>query len=193
VTDRDEYHDRIIARVWREIEEAKEARYTARPAEAPIPVPQWKSVSPGANITIMEIVPPSTGTLRIHGIASTATINAHNYSVDPEGMEVTSLPVPLLASHDGRGSEPIGDVYHVRRHRSGVYVKACLRRHAAADFAMRKITEAGWSGLSCAMAPGSGRKLSVVDGVTFYDRWTMGEVSICPKGANPDCVFEVLS
>jgi hypothetical protein len=33
---------------------------------------------------------------------------------------------------------------------------------------------------------------TVVDGVTFAERWLLDEVSIVRKGANPDCVLEIM-
>ena len=31
-----------------------------------------------------------------------------------------------------------------------------------------------------------------VDGVRYVRTWHLGEVSICRRGANPDCIFEVV-
>ncbi|MBB4262665.1 hypothetical protein [Bradyrhizobium sp. CIR3A] len=126
----------------------------------------------------------------IHGIASTPTINSHKYSLLSRGMMV-KLPVPLLSSHKGHAT-PIGQVVLVRKKADQIYVQAVVFHNEAADYAWKLIEQGETRCFSGAAAPDGYRVQGVVDGVTFYDRWTLGEVSVCRKGANPDCTFEIL-
>jgi hypothetical protein len=140
---------------------------------------------------------------RIEGFASTSTVNSHGYSLNPRGCHI-SLPVPLWFSHaraangqtrrvsSARGeSVAIGTVYYARTSTEGIWVKAIVDDSIAGDHAWRLIESGEVRCFSGAAAPSSLRVKGIVDGVTYYDAWTLSEVSVCPKGANPDCWFYV--
>lgn len=128
---------------------------------------------------------------KIHGIASTSTINSHNYALLAKGM-TARLPVPLLSSHEGHRA-PIGEIFHIRKRETEVYVIGRLYENEAADHAWCLIERGETLCFSGAASPGSTHLQGISQGVKFYDRWTLGEVSICPKGANPDCTFSIYS
>lgn len=126
--------------------------------------------------------------MRIHGLASSSTINSHGYALIAHGMEA-NLPVPLLSSHKGHSS-PIGECYYISKSDTRVYVRAALHDNEVGRHAWDLIRKGE---LRC--FSGAGSKLhtqGIVDGKTFYDAWTLSEVSICRQGANPDSVFEIL-
>lgn len=104
---------------------------------------------------------------------------------------MAELPVPLLWSHEGKRAAPIGEVFHVRKRPTEIYIRADLFDNEAADYAW-KLVESG--DFRCLSVGGGGRfhVQGVVDGITYYDQWELTEVSICRKGANPDCYFEIL-
>ena len=127
----------------------------------------------------------------IYGIASTPTINSHGYSLLTKGC-VVRLPTPLLSAHAKFGG-PIGAVFHVEKSDSRLYVRARLFAGPAADYAWKLITSGETLSFSGAALPGSTTAEAEVDGVKFYSNWTLGEVSICRKGANPDCWAQIFN
>lgn len=129
------------------------------------------------------------GKRRIHGIASTPTITSNNGSKSSAGCMVR-FPIPLLSSHSKFG-KAIGDVTLVRRGERDIYVQADIHENPAGNYAWRLIQDGELATLSVGAA--DMHLQAEVDGVKFYDRWRLKEVSICRNGANPDCVFEVLN
>ena len=144
-------------------------------------------------------VPETTGRI-IEGIASTPTPNMHGYSLASDGCRVAQLPVPLLASHGFVGDSRkmagpiekcrIGWVVFVRKSRDQVLVRACVDEgYEAADAAWKLIQQRTLRALSGAAVARSTHLRGVVEGVRYFDEWTLEEVSVCRSGANPDCAF----
>ena len=190
-----EKHERIMRKVRREMYEAEQAElerlYAPKPRqEEALPYVPWVSLAYG--IDVIEIPPPTPSTLKIHGTASTSSLNTHDQALAVDGMEVASMPVPLLVEHDDRGAEPIGDVYYIRRTTHSVYIKAALRDHFAARYVAGSIVTAQLSGLSAASARNGNRLLAGVGDKVFYDRWVLKEVSVCRSPANKECCCEIL-
>lgn len=129
-------------------------------------------------------VPPGR---MIHGIASTSRPNKNFRAVRPEGCDAR-LPLPLFWKHKKIGSG-IGEVVHLRKSESGVYIRARLFDNQAADYAWELIKEERLTGLSCGYEPTV--EDAVVDDITFIKRWTFKELSITPRPANIDCRFEI--
>ncbi|RVD68417.1 MAG: hypothetical protein E5V62_19045 [Mesorhizobium sp.] len=176
-----------------QIEAARlEAEATRRRAEAArlaaeAAVPHWKSIQDG--VQVMSMPEPAGSILYIHGIATTPTINDHNYSLESAGMDA-ALPTPLLSSHEGHAS-PLGSVFYIRRTAREVYVRAALFDNTAARYAKDLIVSGKLRCFSGASKAESMKLQGVVNGTRFYSAWTLREVSICQNGANPDCHFEV--
>ena len=134
-----------------------------------------------------------TGRRMIFGIASTPTINSHGYSLSSDGC-AARLPVPVLSEHAGEG-KPIGEVILLRKNREHVYVEAVIfEDNFAADHAWKLIESGKLRAFSGAMSgdPRTYHLQGIADGVSFYDRWTLKEVSICRAGACPGCGFEIM-
>jgi HK97 family phage prohead protease len=123
----------------------------------------------------------------IHGVAATPTITKHNQSKSPLGCEI-KLPIPLLCSHS-KYERPIGDVTLVRRDRRHIYIQASINENESGDYAWKLIEDGELKALS--VGSNDGQVQAEVDGVVFIDRWTLREVSIVRRGANPDCWFEI--
>jgi hypothetical protein len=128
------------------------------------------------------------GPRMIRGIASTPRINSHGYALLSRGMRAR-FPVPLLSQHEGH-STPIGEVTLIRKRAEDIFVHAVIGASEAADHAWDLIERGETRAFSGASAPGA-RVQGIVDGKTFYDEWTLKEVSVCRAGANPDCHFEI--
>lgn len=158
----------------------------AKPASTPV---LWKYVGGGAEV--MEIK-PTPFSFRVHGICSTPTVDSHRQAVWSPGIEA-SLPLPLMSEHKTEGSSPIGTVYHLRRDAKGLYCRAELADHFAAEHSKRLIEDGETLAFSISVQPGQWRLQSVVDNVKFFDRWTLKEISVCRAGANPDARLEVLA
>ncbi len=127
----------------------------------------------------------------IHGIASTPTINDHNYSLASEGMQA-KLPVPLLSSHSKHINSPVGQVFYLRKSAKEIYIRATIKRGPAGDLAWDLIESGELRCLSVAVDRNKPCHVEAeVEGITFYDKWHLQEVSLCKQGANSDCVFEV--
>ena len=125
----------------------------------------------------------------IQGIASTPTIDDHGQSLASKGCSF-SLPVPLLSKHAKFGW-PIGEVVLARKSPSQIYVVASLFEGRAADYAWRLVQTGELQCLSVAVAPDGCEVEAEVEGVRFYSKWRLAEVSIVRRGANPDCRFEI--
>lgn len=174
--------DPVIARIMREMAQAEAANYAPAPADD-----GWRPAPFG-------MVAKSTGYAGgfrgIHGIASTPRINAYETSLASDGVEV-DLPLPLFSQHDTRGA-PIGEVFYAAKGPDRLYVRARLFDTPAATYAWGLIVtgevRAFSTGAAMPLEPGS-----VVDGKKFFTRWPLTEVSICRRGGNPDCVFEVMA
>lgn len=100
------------------------------------------------------------------------------------------MPVPLLFAHKGI-EVPIGDVFMVSKSEHQVYVRALIfEDNAAADHAWLLIEAGEVRALSVSRT--DQHLQGIVDGISFYDRWRLKEVSICRRGANPQAYFEIL-
>lgn len=148
------------------------------------------------------------GRRMIHGIASTPTVNSHGDSWASSGCEAR-FPIPLLFGHglieDKRGeggkrveASPdleqlkIGEIVLVRKSEQGIYVIAVIDEGTHAGDDAWKLIESGKA--LCFSVGGESRSFrlrGVVDGHRYYDRWRLKEVSVCRKGANPDCTFSI--
>jgi len=183
----------ILKRIWHEYLAEKATHWAtkdepASPAVASLPaasVQPWTITSKGH---YEKAAGWPVSAMRIHGIASSSTINSHGYALIAHGMEAV-LPVPLLSSHKGHSS-PIGECYYVRKSDTRVYVRAALHDNEAGRFAWDLIQRGE---LRCFSGAGKNCKVQgIVDGKTFYGAWALSEVSICRQGANPDSIFEIL-
>lgn len=178
--------DADFAKVEARRRENRIAEIMARP-----PAPdgtQWRDIGDGWEE--LSITPPP-GDRVIRGIASTKTINSHNYSVYPMGME-TKLPIPLRSSHALQG-KGIGSVYLFRRNAAVIYYEATVGHGIAEDYAWEKIESGYFQGVSLGWED-NGHHMqiaAIVDGTRFYDKWYGGELSLCKKGANPDCTCSI--
>ena len=192
---RQETHDETIARLWNEMEDeriaALELQYAPRPVviepkNLPNPDP-WRLV--GSDTYEQTVEPTATG-LRIHGLATKPTVTDNNQATTSAKMQAT-LPVPLLSEHADQGSRPIGEVHHLRKSPSSIYMRARLfDDHIGARYAEELIRKGEVQCLSIAHTPGS-NLLAVVDGKKFWGDWTLKEISICRDGANEGCRFEI--
>lgn len=99
------------------------------------------------------------------------------------------LPLPLLSEHANKGSQPIGEIYHLRKSPRGVYMRAALFDHIAARYAEGLIRKGETRCLS--VGHDGQALLAEVDGLKFYSNWKLKEISICRSGANADCYFEI--
>lgn len=149
--------------------------------------------------TLFKVAAPTTRI--IAGIASTPTVNSHGCSLSSRGCMVR-LPTPLLFSHGFVGDTrnkasanvsdlQIGEIFYVRKSPESVFVKAHVWNTDAGNFAWQLIQSGEARCFSGAADQKSLRLRGVVDGHEFYDEWTLSEVSVCRKGANPDCTFEI--
>lgn len=144
--------------------------------------PAWRD-GPSGTLE-MSLGVRSTGRL-IHGIASSSTINSHGYALRSAGAEMT-LPLPLFSQHEMH--KPFGEVFFARKSESRLYVRAEVFDTIAGNHAWDLIK----SGETRCFSTGSkSLETAVVDGKKFVDAWTLDEVSICRRGANPDCKFDV--
>jgi hypothetical protein len=131
-----------------------------------------------------------TGARVIHGTASTSTINSHGYSLNSSGCSV-KLPIPIYSQHACAG-ESIGEIVHLRKSALGIFVIGTIKENnLAADHAWALIEDGTLRAFSGAAAPGSTHLQGIVEGVKYFDRWRLSEVSIVKNGANPDCRFEI--
>jgi hypothetical protein len=141
-------------------------------------------------VETIRLLEPPTGHRMIRGIASTGRVNGHGYSLDPRGCMI-QLPFPILSDH--AWGPPIGEVILARKSQDGVFIHGVVHEDSlAADHAWKLICDGKLVGLSGAFAPDSLRLAGVVDGCKFYDRWRLAEVSLCRKGANPDCWCQII-
>jgi hypothetical protein len=98
------------------------------------------------------------------------------------------VPVPLLYEH---GASPIGTVTFMSKTPRAVSISAVLyNNNAGADLAWRMFESGEMDGLSCGFAENDAHILAVIDGVRFYNRWTIKEVSVTRNPKNDDCHFK---
>ncbi|MER8644680.1 hypothetical protein [Mesorhizobium sp. M1252] len=187
---RQETHDETIDRIWREIEEKRLAEIEAQYAPKPMAEPTKSKWTACGGDDFEMSIPPRPGSRRIHGLASSSTINTHNYSLIAHGVDA-ELPVSLLSSHKGHNA-PIGSVFYIRKTNRLVYVRAELNDNESGDFAWGLIERGELRCFSGAAVNSSLRLQGIVEDKAFYGQWMLGEVSICKDGANPDSVFEIL-
>jgi hypothetical protein len=148
------------------------------------------------------------GARMIYGCASTPTVDTNELSISSAGCDF-QFPIPLLAEHGMicgdddkrvRASShaedlKIGDVVWLAKCESGIFIRAVLDDSRAADAAWELIERGEYKSLSRGGLAryAHNKKGGVVDGITYWDRWKLGEVSVCQEGANPDCKFAVLN
>ena len=123
----------------------------------------------------------------VHGVASTPTIDQNSQVFISKGCRI-KMPVPVRSSHKFGN---IGEVVFARISDREVYVQATLYHNEAADYAWSLVNSGELGGFS--VGSEDARLQAVVDGVKFYDVWRLTEVSICRRGANPDCIIEVMA
>jgi HK97 family phage prohead protease len=100
------------------------------------------------------------------------------------------VPVPLLWGHDAKSQ--IGEICFMRKDEEQVYVRGILyNNHSAADFAWYQVERGELSGLSCGYNLADAHLLTTKNGVRFYDRWSITEVSLCVNPKNQDCSFRI--
>ena len=122
---------------------------------------------------------------KIHGICSTSTPNAHKYALLSRGCEINLLPpIPLLSAHQ---PGPIGEVVLVRKRERELYCHARIFDNEAGDYAWNLIEDGKLTSFSAAADPKSLHLQAEADGIKFYDRWRLLEVSLCERGAVPEC------
>ena len=134
----------------------------------------------------------------IRGIASTARVCDDKDSLGSSGC-LLSLPLPLLFDHGFVGKKAastdihrmrIGELVLLQKSAQMVLIEAVMDDSRAADHAWSLI-ESGEC--RCLSILSEDRDLSgVVDGIRFYDRWTLKEVSVCRSGKNPDAMFWIV-
>jgi len=146
--------------------------------------------------TIWKIAAPKSRI--IEGIASTPTVNSHGYSLSSKGCLIR-LPAPLLFSHGFINDErkqasrdhsemKIGEIFYARKSTSQIFIKAHVFHNEAGDYAW-KLIESGEARCFSGAAAGKSLRLSgVVAHHRFFAQWELSEVSVCPQGANPDCI-----
>lgn len=142
-----------------------------------------------------------SGSRVIEGIASTGAMSSHGQVLNPRGC-IVRFPIPLLFGHGFRkGTREyaykrleearIGEITMVHKQPHAVLVRAVIDDSLAGDAAWEKIVCGEARCFS--VGPANGKLKGIVDGDKFFDEWTLKEVSVCFQGANPDCVFEVLT
>ena len=124
----------------------------------------------------------------IHGVASTPTVNTHNYSLSPAGCEIR-FPIPILSKHDNFGS--IGEITLVRKCAQQIFVRGIIHNTPAGDHAWRLIESGELRCFSGAAVDASLVPDGSVEGVRYFKRWRLREITVCKVGANPDCTFEI--
>ena len=140
----------------------------------------------------------ATAERMIHGVVSTGTVNTHSYSLDSAGCEF-ELPVPLLFRHAFKAGSrtcvtknhdeaKIGSIVLIRRSKRQIYIQATIDESLAGDAVWRLVVSGEARSMSGSAV--SMRLRGVVDGVKYYDKWSLDEGSITRNGANPDCWCE---
>lgn len=142
-----------------------------------------------------------TGSRMIEGIASTPRISSHKHSLSSDGCMIR-FPIPLLSHHGFVGDTrhapykpdqiKIGEVVWIQKSPQAIRVRAIVDRNEAADYAWSLIEKGETLCFSVAAKKGTARVQALVDGAHFYDRWELEEVSVCRRGANPDCKFRIV-
>ena len=99
------------------------------------------------------------------------------------------VPVPLLWEHKKDGGA-IGQVTFMTKTPKQISISAVLFNNAGGDFAWSQFESGELNGLSCAYDESDAHLLAVVDGVRFYNRWTIKEVSVARNPLNDDCHFK---
>lgn len=124
-------------------------------------------------------------TRSIAGVCSTPTI-CNNISYLSRGA-VLKVPVPLLWEHNPQGG-PIGQVTYLHKTPKQITISAVIFSNAAGDHAWQTFqTDELMTGLS--IGCDDLHMLAKVDGVRFYNRFVIKEVSVTRNPVNPDCHF----
>lgn len=140
-----------------------------------------------------------SGSRMIEGIASTPTIS-NQTSLSSMGCNIR-FPIPLLSEHGrlagskGLPTRPeklrIGEIVWISKSRESIRIRAVLDDNSEpADYAWKLILNGETRCLS--VLAKNGHTAAIVDGAKFYDTWELGEVSVCRRGANPDCKFRIV-
>jgi hypothetical protein len=156
-----------------------------RRSEPPRPAPSWYLHRHQGVETICVRDFDQQGKRMIRGVASTATTNSHGWSKDPRGCQV-QMPVPLVCAHHELGQ--IGDVTVVSKYPDKVVIHGWVWNNPAGDRAWALIESGEMRALSVGA---TSVQATVVDGVTYCDRWLLREVSIVRRPANPDCWLKI--
>jgi hypothetical protein len=133
------------------------------------------------------IATDQTGPRMIRGVVSTPTINTNKRSLKSSGCQAR-FPIPLKCDHHKLGQ--IGDVTLVTIEPTQVIIHALLWNTDAATYAWENLIRTGE--MRCLSAGAVSIRKTIVDGITFAERWLLDEVSIVRVPANPDCTFEVM-
>ena len=149
--------------------------------------PRWRTRRDG----LLEMAVPSLNkTRRIHGICTTAIVDVHRQVLETAGCNAR-LPLPLRYGHEKIGGD-IGQVYLLRRSAGLMYFRAAVDSGPAGDHAWSLIERGEVASVS--VGPSSGRNQSevraVVDGVKYYSRWSLDEISLTRTPANAACRLE---
>jgi hypothetical protein len=126
------------------------------------------------------------GPRMLHGIATTGYLR-NGARFRPQGC-IVQMPIPLLCSHHQKGR--VGWITLVRKSEQQVYVQASLDATGAARHAWDLVLDGTLRALS--IGASAEDDFTVVDGAKFYENWSLSEVSLVRRGANPDAICEPL-
>jgi hypothetical protein len=151
----------------------------------------WKNGPPtGRDVRAFKSAHDGRGSRVIEGAASTSTFTSKGQARKAEGCKV-ELPVPVLWRHEKHSK--IGEVTYAAVSPQGVWVRCSIDHSARGDIAWQEIR----SGRALCFSVGGGKGVAPAPGMMMADgllfpEWVLNEVSVCPKGANPDCRFHVV-
>jgi hypothetical protein len=131
------------------------------------------------------------GPMMIYGLATTPRTTHHKgwrQSLSSDGCSI-KLPVPLRWRHSNVGSQ-IGEVVWVQKSKSGIYVRATLDPDEAGERAFELVRSGEIRCLSISMYD-TDYVMKECDGLRYFTRWRLKEVSLCPKGLNPEAFCRV--
>jgi len=126
----------------------------------------------------------------IEGVAVTARINSNKQSFNPLGCEL-SLPVPLLFQHD---PVLIGEVVYACKSETEVFIRATIFPDEAGYAAWQLIKVEGTELTGLSIGIGYGRNQFHIiekDGVDYFTKFRLSEVSVCFEPGNRDCRFKI--
>lgn len=142
-------------------------------------------LAPGEAVEIFRAPDRAAEGLLFHAIASRSVVNEHNYCLLARGCEVR-FPIPVLWRHRNRGR--VGEVVEVRKYGDRIEVIGRIDDNEVGKIAWLEITTGKLAAVSGAAGPNP-RVQGVINETRYYDRWTLKEVSLCPRGACPGAVI----